>query len=101
MDKKGFWCFFEEKCAGVPEALDFVGYTQTRTREEPDQRYLGMGGGLTKTAQVEETDQDKENSSYLAIPPGQLLVTHTVTESREERDQDSEHRRFLAVPVLE
>ena len=61
-----FWAAFEE--ASDEQGLDAVTKTQTRAREEPDQRagYLS-GPTITKTATREEDDQDADTRRFGAF----------------------------------
>lgn len=77
-----------------------VASTQTRQREEPDQRRTSglFGGTLTKTATREEDDQDVSCRQYRAIPLAAVSGTQTLTEQREEPDQDESTQAYSTLP---
>jgi len=93
-----FWAAFEEPANELPACA--VGKTQTRAREEADQRLAAtVSPTLTKTATREEDDQDPGGSSFGAIPRATLTETQTITKTREEQDQDPGHSGLRALPV--
>ncbi len=101
----GFWGNFEEDVE--PNETDLCNSlkTQTRQREEPDQRVIALSTATaTQTAQREELDQGAENTLYRALPypiNNTLgLGTQTVTEQREESDQDMAHSRYSVIPSV-
>ena len=103
MRMTSFWKHFEEPIdskKSVASSETKLEPTQTRQREEPDQRNtLGLTGGtLTKTTQREEPDQDASTTQYRAIPCSALSGTRTFTSQREEPDQDSTTAIYSALP---
>lgn len=93
-----FWAAFEELANEFHPCA--VGKTQTRAREEADQRFTAtVSPTLTKTATREEDDQDPGGSSFGAIPRATLTETQTITKTREEQDQDPGNSGLRALPV--
>lgn len=91
-----FWAAFEELASEFPPCGD--GKTQTRAREEADQRFAAtVSPTLTKTATREEDDQDPGGSSFGAIPRATLTETQTITKTREEQDQDPSNSGLRAL----
>jgi hypothetical protein len=92
-----FWAAFEE--ASDEHGLNAVTKTQTRAREEPDQRdgYLS-GPTITKTATREEDDQDADTRGFGAFPRATATTTQTITRAREESDQDPVRSGLAALP---
>jgi hypothetical protein len=104
MTMTGFWRHFEEPAAPegpIVSSETMLRPTQTRQREEPDQRKtLGLAcGTTTNTAQREEKDQDVSAGQYRAIPSSGLSGTRTLTEQREEPDQDASTAIYSALPA--
>lgn len=98
MKTSGFWEHFEEAALEADSHRSSVCGTQTRQREEPDQRNACVSAGIkTVTNTREESDQDVRNEPYSAIPTRSLLAK-TFTEGREEPDQDKSGRVYGAVP---
>lgn len=85
-----FWSHFEEPSFVEIISQNVYGKTQTRQREEPDQRLAGLAAGTkTITNTREESDQDPHHIGYGAIPRSPTLTSlKTLTETREEPDQD-------------
>ena len=103
MRMTGFWRHFEESVYDRTEEQNstikgHVATTQTRQREEPDQRRTSGLLTLTKTAQREEGDQDESTRQYRAIPFVAVLGTQTLTAQREEPDQDESTQAYSAFP---
>ena len=104
MRMTGFWRHFEESvydCTGkqqISTLNSHVATTQTRQREEPDQRRSSGMLTLTKTAQTEEGDQDESTRQYRAIPFVAVSGTQTLTAQREEPDQDEGTQAYSAFP---
>lgn len=94
--KSYFWSHFEEPAIPDTTLVAALEKTQTRQREEQDQRLSVMHVGTrTSTATREEPDQDPRHPGYAALPrmstaPG----TKTLTKSREETDQDISCRGY-------
>jgi hypothetical protein len=99
MHKPSFWAAFEE--ASDELGLDSATKTQTRAREEPDQR-AGHFSDPTKTitATREEDDQDADPSGFAAFPRATATETQTVTKIREQSDQDPARSGLAAVPRI-
>ena len=95
MEKFGFWKPFEESVVESNDDSGMNSPTQTRTREEPDQRTLSGTNTVTKTR--EESDQDVENAQYRAIPTRMDCVTKTAV--REENDQAESVKRYTAMSM--
>lgn len=99
MKTLGFWRHFEEVALeeSLESSLDYG--TQTRQREEPDQRNsFVLMGTKTLTETREEPDQDKSNEQFCAIPKQDACGTMTQTFTREESDQDEGNEQFCAIP---
>lgn len=99
MHKPSFWAAFEE--ASDESTLDSATKTQTRAREEPDQR-AGHFSDPTKTitATREEDDQDADRRGFAAFPRATATETQTITKTREESDQDPVRSGLAAVPRI-
>ena len=99
MKTLGFWSHFEEIVLEESlESSEAYG-TQTRQREEPDQRNACLlAGSKTITETREESDQDYGNEEYCAIPK-QDSDWKTFTKTREEPDQDKSSRRYATIPT--
>jgi hypothetical protein len=99
MKTSGFWSHFEESVLEADSHCRRICATQTRQREESDQRSACVSGNIkTITNTREESDQDVQNESYSAIPTSSLL-TKTITKTREESDQDESDYAYRVVPV--
>ena len=100
MKSLDFWGHFEEVALeGVSKSTQAYG-TQTRQREEPDQRNTCMStGSKTVTNTREESDQDIGDKEYCAIPMHISCGTKTLTEQREEPEQDESCRKHVAIPL--
>ncbi len=85
-----FWSHFEEPAGMEQPTQDMYGKTQTRQREEPDQRLSGITAGTaTMTKTREEPDQDCHQLAYGLVPRwAASALVKTQTEGREEPDQD-------------
>jgi len=85
-----FWSAFEE--APDESARGASEKTQTRAREESDQRARWLGGqaavnfGTTLTSTREERDQSEASPGHGVIPLGTVAALRTMTETREEND---------------
>ena len=104
MRMTGFWRHFEEDVYGViegpsPKIDNALEPTQTRQREEPDQRrtFGLVASTLTKTSEREEAEQDVSTQQYCAIPFTAIAGTQTLTEQREEPDQDEGTAAYSAL----
>lgn len=99
MKTLGFWGHFEEIVLEESlESSEAYG-TQTRQREEPDQRNACvLAGSKTVTNTREESDQDYGNDQFYAIPKQNALGTMTQTFTREESDQDEGNEEYCAIP---
>lgn len=97
-----FWAHFEEPSSANQEKVDLGVGTQTRTREERDQRSSALNCGTETFSKTrEERDQDPGHDGFSAVPRQSPLLstkTKTLTETREERDQDAHHGGFCVVP---
>jgi hypothetical protein len=93
-----FWSHFEEPAVSETTNQNIHGKTQTRQREEPDQRRTGITAGTnTMTATREEPDQDSHHLGYEAIPRSAYSTSmKTLTEAREEPDQDVSCQSYRA-----
>ena len=91
-----FWSHFEEQTIFDENQESTLFKTQTRQREEPDQRFSGMSSSTrTMTATREEPDQDSNQSGYSSIPRfSSLHCLKTLTETREEPDQDASCEKY-------
>lgn len=99
MHKPSFWAAFEE--ASDELSSESAMKTQTRAREEPDQRASGLGASTkTLTATREEPDQRFAQGICCTIPRSRATLTQTITETREERDQDTPRGSLAAIPQL-
>lgn len=129
MKTSGFWGHFEEPTAEANSHSRAICGTQTRQREEPDQRNtfviadtktvtntreeadqdihnghhcaipIRVASGETFTKQREEPDQDESNQIHVAVPRQSLCRTQTMTEGREEPDQDQSSYGYSPIPV--
>ena len=101
MNNKPFWSFFEEPVNNTPPNINsqlFQGTTTKQQREEPDRSYdIHLSGTMTKTATIEESDQDAQQTGYYAIPFVNSSGTKTLTETREEDDQDAQSSEYSAI----
>lgn len=95
---KYFWSSFEEPADG--EATDSNLKTETRAREESDQRSAGFADELTCTAVREEQDQRRAASLCVAGDSAGADPLETMTKSREEQDQRASHRGCRTFPQL-
>jgi len=96
MIRPSFWAAFEER----PDAIvsDMSAKTQTRAREEPDQRAAHSSDPTrTLTATREEDDQDPGLHGLASIPRAAGSQTQTNTKTREEQDQDPVRSGLAAV----
>ena len=93
-----FWSRFEQPSTSKTTNENIYGKTQTRQREEPDQRRTGIATGTnTMTATREEPDQDSHHLGYEAIPRSAFSTSmKTLTEAREEPDQDVSCQNYRA-----
>ena len=100
MKTSDFWGHFEE--IALEESLESSeAYgTQTRQREEPDQRNACiLAGSKTITNTREESDQDYGNNQFYAIPKQNTWGTMTQTFTIEESDQDEGNEQYCAIPM--
>lgn len=102
MKLTGFWRHFEEKVSTNGQTSKYVIQsqpTQTRQREESDQRSSFMHSNIlkTKTAQREQNDQYICTGHYRSIPSSFDLSVSTLTEQREENDQDASTHAYSAI----
>jgi len=101
MNNKPFWGFFEEPVNNAPLNINphvFQGTTTRQQREEPDRALdIYLSGTMTKTATIEESDQDAQQTGYYAIPFVNNSGTKTLTEAREEDDQDAQSSEYSAI----
>lgn len=99
MKESTFWSNFEEPVGLLSAECDRL-LTQTRTREEPDQRNTAFTSGFgTRTATREAPDQAESNMPYSAfIESSSAMRTKTFTEAREEPDQDESARIHASIP---
>lgn len=97
MAMSSFWGYFEENAVQEKSDINLGVQTQTRAREENDQRVIAQTTS-TFTATREEPDQDTNNNVYRAIPTTKIIFTKTLTEQREENDQDSGHFKYSTFP---
>jgi len=103
MSMPSFWRHFEEACPTSQTTSDagaaWAVKTQTRAREEPDQRDSSTSASTkTMTKTREEPDQDAANQQYNALPRKPGRGTKTITEAREKDDQDPSNRAHAAIP---
>jgi hypothetical protein len=100
MKPLSFWGHFEETALETSFNSSNVSSTQTRQREEPDQRNVYVSAGtLTETRTREEADQDVGNKHYCAIPTRISCGTETQTFAREEPEQDVGNKQYCAIPT--
>lgn len=101
MSNTPFWSHFEEPATNEQSDLDShlsQGTMTRQQREEPDRAVdPHMAGTMTKTATIEESDQDAQQISHYAIPIVKNIGTRTLTETREENDQDIQHAGYSAL----
>lgn len=102
MKNEPFWSNFEEPAIDISSALDSrlcQGTMTKQQREEPDRTMdTYLAGTMTKTATIEESDQDFQQVGYFAIPCVSYTGTRTLTETREENDQDAQSFGYSAFP---
>jgi hypothetical protein len=92
-----FWASFEE-CVGKAAVVE-AAKTQTRVREEPDQRMGSMSDPTrTKTSTREGADQVVGLQGVRSIPQEISGQTQTITKTREEQDQDPIRTSLPLVP---
>lgn len=100
MKNEPFWSNFEEPVDNIPPNLcPYVcqGTMTRQQREEPDRTVdIRLAGTMTKTATIEESDQDAQQVGYYAIPCVSSSGTRTFTETREEDDQDAQSSGYSA-----
>ena len=101
MNNTPFWSHFEEHAIKAQSNLDSnlsQGTMTRQQREEPDRTLdMQIAGTMTKTATIEESDQDAQHIGYYAIPIVKYYGTKTLTETREENDQDAQHSGYSAL----
>lgn len=99
MNHPTFWAAFEE--ASDELIADCAMKTETRAREEPDQRDTSLCGP-TKTAKStrEQDDQDAGPRGLSTFPKALASQTQTITKTREESDQDPVRSGFATVPRI-
>lgn len=98
MKTSGFWAHFEEAAVEVDSHSSSACGTQTRQREEDDQRNACVSRDtMTITNTREEIDQGVRNEQYCAVPT-RFLRGETFTKQREEVDQDESPHIYGAVP---
>lgn len=104
MNNKPFWGFFEEPVNNTPPSINsqiFQGTMTRQQREEPDRACdIHLSGTMTKTATIEESDQDAQQTGYYAIPFVNNNGTQTLTTTREENDQDVQQTDYHAIPFV-
>jgi len=95
MKMSGFWGNFEEDAGLTDNNQTLQCQTQTRQREEPDQRNDELTlATQTRTFTREEPDQDVGGGQYLAISNIDVFETQTLTEQREEPEQDIAQAKY-------
>ncbi len=98
MRTSGFWRHFEEATVEAGALSSSVCGTQTRQREEEDQRNACISlETKTVTNTREEADQDVRNSWYRAVPT-RFARGETFTKQQEETDQDESSQVYGAMP---